>query len=345
MFRRPKAFTIIELLVVIAILGLLLALLLPAVATSRHASRRAQCGNHLRQLGVALTNYHASHACFPPGMVSASGYLANGEATGFTMLLPYIAMDQVAADYDFDVPWYHENNDRAVAAQVPVFYCPANRTDGRMNLSEIGETWASRLPAWVATMDYAFCKGANAGLSHRADHLPLAVRGPFDVNSRVRFRDMKDGTSTIAIGEAAGGDGTFFVRDIANPGRPVIDVTTGRPVYIEQAWSAGCVTSDAYPYYGSVFAVSAQYGLPPYPRPEPLNPSDRLIAPTVDGNDSLDNRNGRDWVSGFRSMHPGGVHFLFCDGSVHFLREGNDAGVFQSLSTYADGNAVSIDGL
>lgn len=343
MLRRHTAFTIIELLVVIAILGLLMALLLPAVAASRHASRRAQCANHLRQMGIALANYHASHGCFPPGIVSASSYLANGEATGFALLLPYLDQEGTVEEYDFDVPWYHERNDRAVAAQIAVFHCPANRTEGRMMLSEIGKTWATRLPPWVGTIDYALCKGANAGLSLRADRMPLSVRGVFDVNSRVRIRDLKDGASTIAMGEAAGGEGTYLVRDIAHPDRPVVDITTGRPVFVEQAWSAGCVTSDAYPYYGSVFAVSAQYGLPPEPRPEPLNPPNKLVAPTVDGNDSLDNRNGRDWVSGFRGMHPGGVHFLSCDGSVQFLNERVDAGVFQSLTTYADGVQASVE--
>jgi prepilin-type processing-associated H-X9-DG protein len=216
-----------------------------------------------------------------------------------------------------------------------------------MDLTPIGAEWGFKLPPVAASVDYAFCKGANASLTRNAQRIPLEVRGVFQVatpetaRGNLRLTDITDGTSnTIALGDATGGNSFYLVRDMNNPNQPSIDGNSGQPAIVEQSWSAAGCADPTHPWYGSVFAVTAQYGLAPDPRDEPMN--NRLVAPTVFGDDPRgDNRSGRDWVSGFRSMHSGGCNFVFCDGSVRFIQQSIPADVYRALSTYAGGEVIS----
>jgi prepilin-type N-terminal cleavage/methylation domain-containing protein/prepilin-type processing-associated H-X9-DG protein len=347
MRRTRTGFTLVEMLVVIAVVSILLALLLPAVQKVRQSANRISCQNNLKQLGIALHHYHLNQGAFPPGMISSSPDISDADATGFTLLLPYLEQDNTYLLYDFKQSWFQPANYAAVETPIKTFLCPANRAEGYIDLTAVAAEWNTPLPQQVAACDYAFCKGANGSMNHNANRLPLSVRGVFQIRSvggprsGVRLDDIRDGTSmTIAMGEAAGGTVAYLTRDINNPSQAAVDPFTGQTVMIDQSWGAAGAGDTAHPWYGSVFATTAQYGLAPDPRDEPMNQP--LVAPTVNGGDpSGSNQTGKDWVSGFRSMHPLGCNFLFCDGSVHFLLTGIDPGVYRALSTYAGGENVS----
>jgi prepilin-type processing-associated H-X9-DG protein len=276
-------------------------------------------------------------------MSSANDDLANGDSTGFIHLLPYLEQEAAHALYDFSQPWFDTVNYEAVAVPIKLLTCPSNPGQRPMDLGPLIVQWACPLPPIVATTDYALCKGANAALAKDPTRIPTQVRGLFDVNSRVRLEEIRDGTSmTLAAGDAAAGGSGYRVRDLNQPSQPVVDLLTGQEVFVQQAWAAGCTANTGYPYYGSVFAVTAQYGYPANPRDEPMNAPGWLVAPTLDGGDSTgDNASGQDWVSGFRSLHSGGSNFLFCDGGVRFLRSQVSATIYRALSTYNGGEAIS----
>jgi len=344
MSSRKAGFTLIELLVVIGIIALLLALVLPALQRVRESALRTLCGSRLQQMGVALHNYHSDHGHFPAGITTTSNSLSNGDATAYTALLPYVEEKNAFNLYTFDLPWWEQANYQAVAVELRLFLCPSNRNRGSMRLVEIGREWGYNLPPTVGVTDYAFCKGASAVLQRDSSRIPAQVRGVFDVNSSVSLRDLTNGDgveSTILMGEAWGGNPQLLVRDLRNPGQPVRDAKTGQTYVIEQAWGAGCTSSDTHPYYGSVLAVTAQRGLPDDPMDEPMNPPSRLISPTYDGGDvSFQNDTGLDRVSGFRSLHIGGCYFLFGNGGVRFLRSNLTPVVYRGLSTYAGGEVI-----
>jgi prepilin-type N-terminal cleavage/methylation domain-containing protein/prepilin-type processing-associated H-X9-DG protein len=344
-FRR--AFTLLELLVVIAIIAVLIGLLIPAVQQVREAANRAKCANNLKQLGLALHHYHLTQECFPPGMISSGPDVRDAEATGFTLLLPYLEQDNTYRLYHFDVPWFQVENFEVVGIPVKSFFCPSNRDLGYLDLQRTAQEWQAELPVRVAACDYAFCRGANGAVHYDWTRIPSPVRGVFNIRppsdgrSGVRLSDIVDGTSmTFAMGEAAGGNAYFLVRDLSEPEKPAIESLSGQTIPIEQAWGAAGVSDASHPWYGSVFAVTAQYGLASDPRDEP--PNRRPTTPTIwSGDPRGDNRSGKDLISGFRSLHRSGCNFLFCDGSVHLVSQTIQPSIYRALSTYAGGEVVS----
>jgi prepilin-type N-terminal cleavage/methylation domain-containing protein len=268
--RGRRAFTLIELLVVIAIIGLLIALLLPAVQAARSASRRMLCANNLAQLGLALHNYADSNGSFPPGIITKNNQLADGEATGFTRLLPFLELEATYALYNASTPWDDFANYTAVGRKVTYFLCPENpRSNFTMDLRDIAVEWSCNLPPVVGVTDYAFSKGACAALKLDPTRIPMSVRGVFDVNSGTKLNDITDGlTKTFLMGDAAAGQGSFKVRDLVNIGQPVTNLRTGTQDYVEQSWSAGSLSEASHPYYGGVFAVTAQRATQPDQRLE-----------------------------------------------------------------------------
>jgi len=346
---KRSAFTLVELLVVVAIIAVLIGLLLPAVQRVREAANRLSCANNLKQMGLALHNYHDTFGSFMPGMVGGSSNdLQDGANGGFVQVLYFLEQDNWLKQWKPLVPWYVEPNFDLVGHQVKTLFCPSNRTSGTMDLGFLVPVAGRPLPN-PASCDYLLCKGANAALC-LVSQVPMAGRGVFDVNSQTRIRDILDGTSqTIAIGEGAGNNPRYQIRHYYPDTAPATDLFPGQSSLIDQSWSSGplatrLLNSDGL-LEGSCFGVTAQRGGFNPPFDEPMN--NPLVLAALDFNNDCTNSvtgNGMmDTISGFRSLHPGGCNFLFCDGSVHFIDSGIAPATYRALSTLAGGEPVGGD--
>jgi prepilin-type processing-associated H-X9-DG protein/prepilin-type N-terminal cleavage/methylation domain-containing protein len=340
--------SLIEVLVVMAIMGVLIAMFLGGVVQAREAAGRVSCQNNLRQIGHALQSYHAAYNYLPSGLVCQDTTVVHSDCTGFAYLLPFLELDNIAQMYHYDVSWHDQSNFDAVGYEIKVFFCPSNRSQGVMELALEAGQWGVSIPSKVGSCDYAFCKGANGALPNDTSKIPLAVRGVFGVQpddsiGGTRMEDILDGTSsTIAVGDATGNSPRYEVRSLAGDGSAT-DPLTGKTALLDQAWGAAATTETAHPFYGSIFAVTAQYGLAPDPRDEPMNR--RPGTPTYTSSTfNNDNASGKDSVSGFRSLHSRGCNFLFCDGSVRFVPQTIRPDVYRALSTFAGGESIADAG-
>lgn len=181
--KYRSGFTLVELLVVIAIIGVLVALLLPAVQAAREAARRMSCSNNLSQLVFALQNYNSTYDSYPSGTQEPKGPIVNAPQ-GFhhnwlTQLLPYMEEQNTYNHVDFSVGVYDPKNDPVRALRIRTFICPS---EGRQNE--------------LAVSNYA-------GLHHDLDQpIDANNNGVLFLNSSVRYEDIKDGSSqTIVLGE------------------------------------------------------------------------------------------------------------------------------------------------
>jgi prepilin-type N-terminal cleavage/methylation domain-containing protein/prepilin-type processing-associated H-X9-DG protein len=363
--RKPAAqrgFTLVELLVVIAIIGILIALLLPAVQMAREAGRRIQCTNNLKQLGLALHNYHSSLGSLPSLFIwdpslfldknfnqwSQTPWLANA----YWQLLPYLEQGQSLQLWNPRVRYWYENSSQSVAQVIPIFECPSdpkpNPITDASPPAQMFATLSLGVGSTFAVTDYAFCKGVTDTWSLKTRSAPLRELGAFGVNMGTKFRDIRDGmSSTILMGEASQGPHRRLTKrrwtpaEQANPNDPSI----WEPVVVSPLWGemfavnawAACEPNrqgleSASNFYVTTIAACTR---------DPLNrklttaaswnekaiieyESDWSVQPprTYNKSSMYEDQTYAHYCSGFRSDHPGGANFLFADGSVHFLLDG-----------------------
>lgn len=288
---RPFGFTLIELLVVIAIIAILIALLLPAVQQAREAARRTQCRNNLKQIGLALHNYHASFNAFPIGHQYSGNFDGNpnnaegGNGFGWTFyLLPYIEQAPLYLQFRPEFPLSNENfpqsndtpgSNRILAATVvPNMRCPSDVVPDAKDFGVAGNS-GRMLPQ--ATTSYKGSAGSFFNNSQGTEAMnQQRFNGLFYRDSRVRIRDIPDGTSnTLMAGEFT--------------------------------WNL----SQATRMYG---AVSATLGYA-------MGASNGLLSNAEFGINPPANSAGNILNSSWHSLHTGGALFLFADGDVRFISQ------------------------
>ncbi|HLJ96613.1 MAG TPA: DUF1559 domain-containing protein [Gemmataceae bacterium] len=345
---KRTAFTLVELVTVIAIIAVLIAWLLPAIQKVREAANRMACANNLKQMGLALHHYHDALGAFPPGMVAGVEDLEQGANSGFVPLLAFLEQENWLRRWDPQHAWYEPPNFDTVSLSVKVYLCPSNRTAANIDLQFMAAAAGRPLPSPAAT-DYLLCKGTNAALC-QVTQVPLQARGVFDVNTRTRLTDIRDGVSyTFAIGEGAGNSPRYGIRRYYPDTAPASDLFPGQPEQIDQSWSSGPLSTKAFHsnafLFGSCFGVTAQRGGHTPVMDEPMNQPLVLAARYYHCGctNSGTAPETYDTISGYRSMHLGGCNFLFCDGSVRFVAENVNPAMYRALSTMAGGEAVGDD--
>lgn len=341
--RSSHGFTLIELLVVIAVIGMLVSLLLPAVQQAREAARRMQCANNLKQLGIALHNYHEAHGVIVPAYVGAP--LVSGTVNGVTfpddndngasgfawgaLLLPQLDQAPLSAQFHFDRPCWDSSNAQQAATKLAVFLCPSatGGSDGFTLQRYNGSTAFAPDNPGPYNPGITFAHShyvTNAGIhqpwgreSQMADFsipepvpaaagAPATISGPFYRNACLRFSDITDGLSqTVFLGEHSS-----ILSDKTWVGVVPWSATCPKPPFPSNCNSGGAL-------------VGAHSGPDIHDRPQVI-----IHAPN----------NPFGHTDEMYSQHTAGANVLLGDGSVRFVSEYIYALTWVALSTRGDGD-------
>jgi prepilin-type N-terminal cleavage/methylation domain-containing protein/prepilin-type processing-associated H-X9-DG protein len=303
-FPRVRGFTLVELLVVIAIIGVLIALLLPAIQAAREAARRSQCSNNLRQIGLAALNYESAKKTYPPSDTPGAG---RGTPM-FMLLLPYFEKGVMTTAYKFnlganDQDWY---NGAAAQTPVSIYQCPSNAR------------WAHV----ACRRDYFGVKGGKAENFVSNGWGMGSIDGFYILRKGRKVGDILDGTSnTLALGESIQGDS----QDISDKSTTAPGLIPYDPILGSATWwimGGNCGGGDCDQPAGQIGRRTTRGTF------HPINYS---FTPT---NATTDN-------APFGSEHTGGAQFGWGDGHVTFISDSIEPLTYNALATIDGGEAVN----
>lgn len=317
--RSRRAFTLVELLVVIAIIGVLVALLLPAVQAAREAARRTQCANNLKQIGLGLHNYESTYTSLPWGNAYQSGYVP-GTPSWSAAILPFIEAQNHYEKFNFNIMLDQPANATAITTKVPTYICPTDPQarnpilPARCTCCGFGSAYKSMGLWYAGSMgpvhcdSCPFCPNTTAAETNpccQGSSFGNAASGPGVFHrwiTCVRLKEITDGTAnTLMCGETLPSQSIHIAAFTQN----LSLCSTNIPL--------------------NTMATPAQM------------PQDGM----ADG--ALHSANPVARVNGFKSLHPGTVQFVLCDGSVRGLRQNIDFTLYWALGTRGGGEVVQID--
>jgi prepilin-type N-terminal cleavage/methylation domain-containing protein/prepilin-type processing-associated H-X9-DG protein len=336
---RTKGFTLVELLVVIAIIGVLVAMLLPAVQAAREASHRMQCGSNLKQLGLAVANYESAYTVLPMGQLGTSnrsddGVIGTDENapyhTALIYLLPYIEETAAYDMWRYDIRSVDGPNVPAAKIQVSTYICPSDSAEGRRIGNPSDPTFArSNLVVCFGTDTMS----KNAAGQWRLEKIvPMGgdtdTDGAFRIDDSRRLRHFKDGTSKTIIGSEviAGLEDDYLL--------PSDDQWDTRGAYAWVMMGSFCYTHKNTP---NSSAGDAMWYNPGQDIECVHDPANGLPCSTTGG--TTTDR----WHAAARSRHPGGVNTVFGDGHVAFIRNDVDQITWWRLGDIAGGQTIDGD--
>jgi len=302
---RRHALTLIELLVVVAIIGVLVALLLPAVQMAREAARRMACSNKLKQIGLACHQHHDTYGVFPPGYAQSpftvpQGNIIEGGHGTFPFLLPYLEQEALARIYRWDKRAQGPENQLVATAQLKILQCPSAEPNRWVTSVEDPDNYG--YGGRGACSDYGGVREIDTDLVELGLVDQVAnYEGVLTRNHLMRFCEITDGASqTILVTEHA-----------------------GRP----KLWRAARLVPGNYAIVAAWVGSTLTVGQGSTPDGTSKN-----------GPCAINCTNDREVYS----FHPGGANAVFADGSVHFLKAAIDIRIFARLATYAGGEVATI---
>ncbi len=335
--RLRLGFTLIELLVVIAIIAILIALLLPAVQSAREAARRSQCKNNLKQIGLAQHNYHETYGMFPISIGWNGGRRERfGAFSDKVAMLPFLERNnerqltnEAQRPYEGG-GWHGSENLTAQGGKLPVFNCPSQANIAINSGGAANHTYS------VNTGTARPVPGQRGESKHNGIGYYQGSGSKWDSDPPVRFRDITDGTSSTAA----------YSEFVIEP-EGDINTNVNAAKYRVYTWASGNTVAEVRTSCLAKAAAKQQAGRAGMRGRSwawSFVASGGGYSHTMGPNEPSCHSYEGDWygsnVLSASSQHPGGVHVLFADGSVHFVSDNINTGIWWALGTRNGGEVV-----